>query len=128
MLAKELSNIAKTYQLKIDSKQKGNWTPEVKIEAGAVLIKAFRLGCFDEDGRLKRIVGSFHSDTDSKLDCGFLFQTVCGSYLTNNKSGFDFTIKAHQFGSEKAYILAVKWFEDYLIKYAQNIDIGDTEI
>jgi len=43
-----------------------------------------------------------------------IFQTICEKYLVNHKSGFDFAIKRHQFGTEKALIYSLKWFETYL--------------
>ncbi|HSK72398.1 MAG TPA: hypothetical protein VK892_11915 [Pyrinomonadaceae bacterium] len=109
----ELSNLAKKYRLKIDSKQYVSaW--DFETEAGAILVKAFRLGCFENEGRLNRIIASFDAKVESKIAYRMIFQTVCGKYLTNHKSGFDFETKQHQFGLVKALILAAEWFEIYL--------------
>ena len=115
----EFSNLAQRCRLKIASKQKVSaW--DFETEAGAILIKAFRLGCFESDGRLNRIIASFHTKTNSQIDYRIIFQTVCEKYLTNHKSGFDFEIKRHQFGLDKALISAVEWFINYLIAYQKR--------
>lgn len=121
-IIKEFSNLAKKAQLAIDSKQLVSaWNFE--MEAGAILIKAFRLGCFENEGRLNRIIASFDAKVESRFNYKMIFQTVCEKYLTNHKSGFDFEIKQHQFGLEKALILAVKWFVDFLTEYVERIYI-----
>ena len=115
----ELSNLARKYQLKIDSKRYTStldFAWDFETHAGAILVKAFRLKHFENDGRLNRIFSSFDSINESKIDYRMIFIKICEKYLTNKETGFDFEMKRHQVGLEKALILAVKWFENYLIK------------
>jgi hypothetical protein len=126
-IGRELKQLADNLELDLCHRKKEQrsrdygWTKfdtrvhEYKIEAARLLTKALDLNGFKKLGRLQRIVSSRRSSLTDFGDAS-AFEYACLKWIPKQPDGFDFVWRQKQMGEVKAYIMAMRYLANCLVK------------
>ena len=94
---------------------------QCKIEAGRLLDKAVEIGVFQDQGRLRRLIGSQRFKDNPEWGYRSAFERTCLNWIPKQTDGFDFEWKRKQVGQVRAYILGMRYLANCVAKSIENV-------